>query len=572
MAHAVQSAEVDHKIRFLLFEIGLFFSYKEIDSFLSQAKSNCYLKLKHAASAEALSPTSIDYKGPCPFQYLSEIKKSYIATHKAAVFWAWDRLINELEQSIINNALFYAYQHHWNQTIQNSQESSLWHWSMTQLDGPGRTKFFEHWGSIGHPYHPISHAKMGLSQREVLQYSPEFQAQFDIQWLAIHKHFALTSTHDYMAFVEKHFPRELALWQEYLYHKHLNLNAYYPLPIHPWQYKNTIQDKFKEQMDEGLIVPTQCRLKVTPTMSFRTVMPVKRLSPHIKLATGIHTTSAMRTVSPGSVHNGPRLSQVLNALLDKEGHFDNTLLIANDLAGLHAEHSQGKHLSVIFRQSPQDILTEDETSVPLATLFNHSPFSHKPLLVDIIDTLKLEPMRFFKDYCQMMLKGQLTLYLKFGIALEAHQQNTLIVFNEKGASKHINRDLGGVRIYRPLLQMQGYLISLEKGSLIGTDNYTEVRNKFIHTNLGSNIIPVINCLTAHFASLNKKLLYRELKGIILAIAEPLKDVIGTEQYHREINTILTLPWQKKSLLRMRLEPSQGEYIYCQSENPFKRYL
>ncbi|WP_267256364.1 IucA/IucC family C-terminal-domain containing protein [Coxiella endosymbiont of Ornithodoros maritimus] len=44
------------------------------------------------------------------------------------------------------------------------------------------------------------------------------------------------------------------------------------------------------------------------------------------------------------------------------------------------------------------------------------------------------------------------LYLIYGIVLEAHTQNTLIVFKEEHPTRFINRDLGGIYIHTPTLQ------------------------------------------------------------------------------------------------------------------------
>ena len=48
-------------------------------------------------------------------------------------------------------------------------------------------------------------------------------------------------------------------------------------------------------------------------MSLRTVAPIDG-GDHIKTAVDVQMTSAVRTVSPAAVHNGPRLSALLRTL------------------------------------------------------------------------------------------------------------------------------------------------------------------------------------------------------------------------------------------------------------------
>lgn len=564
------SSKINHQVRFLLFEIGILLEDKAINQFIIEAKRQTLKKLKNAARSENLNSSSFNQS--CPLDYLQQLKAETIKDYKASVFWSWSRLFKELEESVSNAALALAYRQKWNQTLCQSGAKDILDYARHQLNPANRLTFFEQWGASGHPYHPNSHAKIGFSTREVMQYSPEFQSRFNIHWLALDKQFALTARHDYLEFIERAFPREYALWQEHLYHQHVNHQQYYPLPVHPWQLRNTISKKFAEQLNEQVIITTRCQQTVSPSMSFRTVIPSTLNSPHIKLATAIHTTSAMRTVSPGSVHNGPRLSQVLNTLLDAENHFEQRLFLAADLNGIHAEHSDGKHLAALFRTNPNQLLKANETAIPLATLFEVCPISHRPLITLLIKESGLNPYDYFERYCYRLLCGQLPLYIKFGVALEAHQQNTLMVFNDKGEPvKHINRDLGGIRIHRPLLQMAGYLIALEKNSLIDTADFGEVRNKFVHSNLQSNLEYVIATLSESIADVSKGRLYQITRDIIEQIMYTLKPAIGNKRYECEREALFNQPWQKKSLLRMRLEPCHGNYLYQSITNPFKQY-
>lgn len=207
----------------------------------------------------------------------------------------------------------------------------------------------------------------------------------------------------------------------------------------------------------------------------------------------------------------------------------------------------------------------------LATLFNRSPFSGKALLSEIVTCSGLAPRDYFSHYCQRLLKGQMSLYLKYGIALEAHQQNTLMVFKNNLAIKHLNRDLGGVRIYKPLLQRAGYLLNLKENSLIESEDITEVRNKFIHATLQSHLSFVVNCLCKDFSSVNKNELWRIVFNTMDAIFHLLKPDLDEQYYQQERKALFKGPWLQKCLLRMRLEPCSGEYLYHQIDNPLTSF-
>lgn len=553
-------------LRLQLFELGIELTPLEMDFFISKARRETKKRLAHAAVLEGLCEKPL--KTFCPIAFLSALKNHCQQKNPASRFWAWHQFAEELSESSNNLALFYAYQYHWQQQLKKEAASSLWQYARSKLSTEQQTIFFEQWGSEGHPYHPNTKAKMGFGLRDVLAYSPEFEAIFDIHWLAIDKRHASPSHDTYAKFLRNTFAEAMGKWCDALHAKGLACRDFYPLPVHPWQLTHKIKPTFKEFFDEGILIETGATMPVTPTMSYRTVVPLEASAPHIKLATAVHTTSAMRTVSPGSVKNGGKLSALFEHILDKEEHFSSTLYVLKDLGGVHAEHSEGKHLSALLRQNPSTYLQDGETAVVLAALFSRSSVTNKPLIAEIVDASGLSAKEYLKDYSHNLLKGQMTLYLKYGVALEAHQQNTFMVFDKSHrAIKHLNRDLGGIRIYRAMLKRLGILVTIDKSVMIDTDDFTEVRNKFIHANLQSNLQYVVRALATHVKGESEASLWAVVRDVMLAILSELRAEIGDELYQKESYALLVEPWQLKSLLRMRLEPCNGNYLYKTIRNP-----
>lgn len=559
---------LNDQLRLCLFEIGLNLSSLQLDFFISKARRETLTKLTFAAEFEGLMEHH--YQTSCPLAYLNQMKSVMLNRQQGARFWAWSQLSDEIDTSTLNLSLALAYRYTWNEKLRATQSESLWRWSLDALSQHERGLFFEQWGSEGHPYHPNSNAKMGLSPRDVLQYAPEFQPQFEVEWIALDKRFAKTSVLDFERFTNLRFPKEMAFWREGLRKRHKIPARFYALPVHPWQLACTLPNMYKEQFDEELILPVGVKQSVTPTMSFRTVVGENTSSPHIKLATAIHTTSAMRTVSPASVQNGPKLSHLLKMILAHENHFNHSLFMMHDLGGVHADHTDGKHLSVLFRENTLTSLKENETAVVLGSLFSRSPITCKPLLIEIIDCSGLSPIVYFERYCDTLLPGQMTLYLKYGLSLESHQQNAFMVFdNDHLPVKTINRDLGGIRVKRSLLKRHGYFLSLVSNA-IDTDDDSEIRNKFIHANLESHIAYVIQAMVKHCPGIEADQLWLIVKRKMMATLDSLQSDIGKQRYETEKAGLFSMPWQFKSLLRMRLEPNQTQYLYRTKTNPLAR--
>ncbi|WP_230593276.1 IucA/IucC family C-terminal-domain containing protein [Coxiella burnetii] len=88
---------------------------------------------------------------------------------------------------------------------------------------------------------------------------------------------------------------------------------------------------------------------------------------------------------------------------------------------------------------------------------------------------------YFKRHVALTLNAFLDLYLMYGIALEAHTQNTLIVFKEGCPTRFINRDLGGIYIHMPTLQQQDFTLLQDVPTLILTSDPKVARYKILHT-------------------------------------------------------------------------------------------
>src|SRR6185369_10197005 len=78
------------------------------------------------------------------------------------------------------------------------------------------------------------------------------------------------------------------------------------LLAHPWQAAR-LRERYPWLTDDGETGPAR------PLMSLRTVAPVDG-GRHVKTAVDMQITSAVRTVSPAAVHNGPILSALLRRL------------------------------------------------------------------------------------------------------------------------------------------------------------------------------------------------------------------------------------------------------------------
>jgi len=496
----------------------------------------------------------------------------------------WQRFIHEIINHTENDALSLYANKLWasklpnfNKTNDSNDSKYLHQWVLQHTNAPDL--FFEQWVTQGHPYHPCSKTKFGLNREEVMAYSPEFRPKVSLIIAALHKEYAHIETSqengDYTEWFIEQFPTVWSQWVEELESNNLNPEKYYPFPIHPWQAKHVIPLKFTQLIQtKKLYLSKKITLASLPTLSFRTLVAAETtVSPHIKLPVAVQTTSAIRTVSAAATQNGPKITQILNQILSQEKPIANCLSIMPERFGMHVTKvgdDKKRHLSAIYRDNPNTLLNKDEIAITIAALFQHSPSNNLPLFFEFLEragATQLETaVSYFREYTKIVLNGNLALYLKFGIALEGHQQNTLAVFKKGRLTRIIARDFGGIRVHEASLKRSGFSLQAYPGSVTICSDRTEARNKLLHTSYQYHLGELILTLAQHFKT-SEKVFWEPVKSITKTIFDTYKKTMDSKDWEEDYQAILQREWAFKALLRMRLENVSHQYIYTSIANP-----
>lgn len=568
--------ELNYQVQNLLFEQGLNLSAKKIAELISIASQQCVDRLHHAAVNEQLTTgtmltSSVD-------DYIDLLKQQQKKQNPTSLFNRWSTLEQELRDSIENQVLALAYHEHWQQHLKQETQGypSLWTSLCAQYGKQEQLMFLEQWGCVGHPYHPNFRTKTGFNRREVIHYSPEFNTEVPIHWAALHRSIAFTSIDEtsYNLLFAEHFSLEYQNWRQTLVHMQYDPDDYLPLPVHPWQWENTLRNMCAPLIESRLLLMVKHLQNTKPSMSFRTMMTFGTHSPHLKLAVAVHTTSSLRTVSPASVSNSSVLSNWIETLLARHHYYNERLFIARDLAGINSNHpaipAHGKkQLAMIVRENPLQRIKASQQLVPLAALFAVTPVKNAPLLIEIIEASRLNPVSYFKHYCRAVLEGQLHLLMYYGLTLEAHQQNTLVIMEQHRPAGLVIRDLGGIKICLHPLYDKVSKPELHPDSTITCTELQGLSNTFIHGNLLSNLTPFIQCLHEYYG-LPTALFWKQVRQLIEELLQSFKAELPAEIYQWHEEHFLSLAWQQKSLLRMRLNLDQDEMLYSTVVNPLSQ--
>jgi hypothetical protein len=337
----------------------------------------------------------------------------------AALLWPGAPLAAELAGSVANLALARA---------ANPQPPAV-----PGTPGPGE---IEQLLVDGHPLHPCCRTRTGMTVADVLAYAPEHRAVFRLQRLRV----------------------PAGRWHG---------DGEPVLLAHPWQAAR-LREQYRWLADDGRTGP------VRPLMSLRTVAPLDG-GPHIKTAVDVQMTSAVRTVSPAAVRNGPLLSALL-AELTADLPLD--VLAETSAGAVITDRGPDRRLAHLIRQAPP------ADAVPLGVL------ATTPSLTRALG----DPYHIMKDLSLVFFRP-LARLLERGVALEAHGQNTLVLIRGGRIVRTLYRDLGGVRVHAGRLKAAGH----EMPPLIGdlpTADEDELRTKLAAAALSTVARQMIAALDA----------------------------------------------------------------------------
>jgi siderophore synthetase component len=487
-------------------------------------------------------------------------------------------LKSDMENSLSNDAHARQHRQHWNARLQQATKDAGLDSFTDYLRQHAKTKdaaiLLDQWGSLeGHPYYPTWKARPGLTDEEVEQLSPEFNAQVPLRIAALRadnaKSESMPHVIDYRAWFAEHFPTQWAQWKAALNSKGLDENQWLPLPIHSWHLQAYVLETFAQEIADGILITDGPDLPTLPTMSYRTMMPVlDESAPLIKLPIAVWMTSELRSLQAKSIHMGPRISSVISKILETENGFDQRLEIFPEEIGVRYKNAvtqddhPGRHLSVVYRASAPAFERNDEClPITVASLFTRLPGSGRPLFTDLIErdgvrANAAQVENWFREYAKVVTHPVVAIYLMYGIGLEAHQQNTMVLFSPDGKARSLLiRDFGDGRTYAPLLEGRGYSLQphVQPGILptVFCGDIEPVRMFVLDAAFLTHLHEMALWLTKEYAFNNTRL-WQILREETDLAFEAVRDRVAADVWETEHKAFVEEPWPTRSLLRMHL--------------------
>ena len=277
---------------------------------------------------------------------------------------------------------------------------------------------------LDHPFYPTARAKLGFDADALAAYGPEFQRNFLLRWLAVPRALYHPSSGDGLGLPP--------LWPSF---EAVGLPAaltdtHALVPVHPFVWAHQLDDFLGEAgLREVVRAPRAC-LAVAPTLSVRTVVLLDAPEWHLKLPLTIRTLGAknIRTIKPSTIHDGHCIQTLLADIAVREPSIAGRLLLTREDCGGHVDNRM--FLAYILRRYPVDALRES-TLIPVAALLAQTPAGNTVVEEAAAQFYGGDLETFFNDYLDLTLRLHLLLWLRYGIALESNQQNSVVVLSRE---------------------------------------------------------------------------------------------------------------------------------------------
>ncbi|WP_407706157.1 IucA/IucC family protein [Streptomyces yaizuensis] len=301
---------------------------------------------------------------------------------------------------------------------------------------------------LGHPLHPAPKSREGLTDTEHRRYAPELYGSFPLHWMAVDRSILATDS----AWTERGRPLPAEQLTARLAGDGLALPGdTVALPLHPWQAAELARrPAVAALLDAGLLRDLGPHGEPWyPTSSVRTVH--RPGSPAmLKLSLALHLTNSRRENLRKELHRGVEVHRLLRTGLAERWRAahpgfgvvrDPAWLAVDTPAAGPAAGEPVPGLDVVLRHNP---FGPGDDAVCVAGLAAQRPWPGRDTLrsrlAETVAGLARRTGRpvgavaaeWFRRYLDQVVRPVLWLDGTAGVALEAHQQNTLVVLDSDG--------------------------------------------------------------------------------------------------------------------------------------------
>lgn len=301
----------------------------------------------------------------------------------------------------------------------------------------------------GHPWIVLNKGRLGFSASDAHTYPPEARRPVALPWIAAHRDLAeyrgvpgLDAERLYAAELNPDFR---AVFTDVLRRQGLDPDAYHWLPVHPWQWDETILPLFAPYIADRRIVllgtgPDDYLVQ----QSIRTFTNItKPRRHHVKLPLSILNTLVWRGLPTERTLVAPAVTAWVQSIAENDAFLRDSCRVAllGEVASVTVAHpgfdalpgvpyQYRELLGAIWRQPIAGKLEPGERARTLAALLHVDP-DGRAFVAELIARSGLDPRTWLTRLFDALLPPLLHYLYAYGVVFSPHGENAIVVYDER---------------------------------------------------------------------------------------------------------------------------------------------
>ncbi|MEE1926622.1 IucA/IucC family siderophore biosynthesis protein [Streptomyces sp. TRM 70351] len=301
----------------------------------------------------------------------------------------------------------------------------------------------------GHPWLVASKGRLGFSATDAGRWTPEARTAARLPWLAVHRDLAHYRGIPALPTAERLYAEELPdhtrdAFARAVSDRGRDPHRYLWLPVHPWQWDETIAPLFAPQVADSAIIPLPADEDLRlPQQSVRTFLNLSR--PHrrsVKLPLSVLNTLVWRGLPTERTLAAPAVTRWIHALRDGDPFLcdETRVILLGEVASVTVEHplydrlptvpyQYRELLGCIWREPVGPYLAPGERARSLAALL-HTDAAGRAVTAELVRRSGLPGREWLRRLFQALLPPLLHFLYRYGTVFSPHGENAVVVFDE----------------------------------------------------------------------------------------------------------------------------------------------
>ncbi|WP_338320343.1 IucA/IucC family siderophore biosynthesis protein, partial [Streptomyces lonarensis] len=300
----------------------------------------------------------------------------------------------------------------------------------------------------GHPWLIANKGRVGFSATDAAHWAPESRRAHRLPWLAVHRDLAtyrgVAALDDPARLYADELPEATReLFADTVRATGADPRDYLWLPVHPWQWDNTIAPLFAGQIAEGLLIPLPSDgVRRLAQQSIRTFVNADRPTGRsVKLPLSILNTLVWRGLPTERTLAAPAVTAWMHRLRDEDPFLaeETRPVLLGETASVAVRHplydalpgvpyQYRELLGAIWREPVAPYLQPGERARTLASLLSTDAHGD-PLTGELVRRSGLQPQEWLARLQAALLPPLLHFLYRYGTVFSPHGENTIVVFD-----------------------------------------------------------------------------------------------------------------------------------------------